>query len=65
MRRVKSISKELRAELKIKVDCAGRQEVADLTDTRYGTLTDKLNGKLPISEIEYHKFLDACSNLKT
>jgi len=55
MKRTETISKNLREDIKRRIDTAGRQAVAEVCGFRYGTLSDKLNGRLPLTPDEYNR----------
>jgi hypothetical protein len=60
MKRTISVTTELRAELKKRIDVIGRQRIADTLDFRYTTITHKLNGQLPLSQEDYDRLSCLC-----
>jgi hypothetical protein len=64
MKRMVTVSPELRLALKKRIDAIGRQAIAAVTDFRYTTLGQKLTGFQPLSEDEYIKLSLACDQIE-
>jgi hypothetical protein len=64
MKRIKTVSKELRESLKERVSKISRPLVASHLSMRYGTLSAKLNAIAPLSEGDYKLISEACDQLE-
>lgn len=64
MNKKDTVSSDLRSLLKKRVDKAGRTRVCEISGMRYTTITQKLNGQLPLSPEDYEQLSVACDTLK-
>jgi hypothetical protein len=64
MKRLVTVSEELRLALRKRIDTIGRQAIAAVTDFRYTTLGQKLTGFQPLSEEEYARLNIACDQIE-
>jgi hypothetical protein len=55
-----TVTSDQRSALKQRVDAAGRTLICEISGMRYTTMTQKLNGQLPLSPEDFQKISAAC-----